>query len=126
MKKKELTIIYDGSFNGFLSAVFEAFEQKIEVVDIKSNPYNQGHLFSETIRITTDESHARRVWFAVQRSNFNAIKNIYFAFLSESNGIEFMLYNYIRKLMIKDNESDVYCSDETVIKINQLAGLVGR
>ena len=126
MKNKQLTIIYDGSFNGFLSAVFLAFEQKLEVVDIKRSQFSQGQLFSETIKVTTDENSARRVWYAVQKGHLSAIKTIYFAFLSEFTGIEFMLYSYIRRLMINSSNSTTYCPDDVVMKINQLASLVGR
>ena len=114
------------SFNGFLSAVFKAFEQKLDVADIKRKEYGQGRLFSETIEIPTNELHARRVWYAVQKGHLHAIKTIYFAFLSESNGIELMLYNYIRRIMLNNSKSNSYCSDDVVVKIQQLAGLVGR
>ena len=30
------TLVYDGSFNGFLTAVFVAFDEKINVADMKS------------------------------------------------------------------------------------------
>ena len=126
MKNKEISIVYDGSFNGFLSAVFMAFEQKIEIADIRRKQSGQAQLFSETVEVTTNEDKARRVWYAVQKGHHNAIKNIYFAFLSEYNGIELMLYNYIKRIMLTTNESNKYCNDELLVKINQLAGLVGR
>lgn len=126
MKNKENTIAYDGSFNGFLSAVFQVFEQKIQVNDIISNQNIQGGLFSDIIRVSTNDIQARRVWYAVQKENHSAIKNIYFAFLSESTGIEFLLYKYIRLIMLNDSTSSTYCSEEVILKINQLAGLVGR
>ena len=126
MKEKELTIVYDGSFNGFLSAVFMAFEKKLEVSDICSKQKGQGQLFSDIVEVATNENCARRVWYAVQKGHHSAIKNIYFAFLSESTGIELMLYNYIRQIMISNSKSSIYCSDEIMLKISQLAGLVGR
>jgi len=33
--KNSKTLIYDGSFNGFLTAVFIAFDEKIKVTDIQ-------------------------------------------------------------------------------------------
>ena len=35
--KNSKILIYDGSFNGFLTAIFVAFEEKIEVSDIQKN-----------------------------------------------------------------------------------------
>ena len=126
MKNKETTIIYDGSFNGFFSAVFKIFERKIQVTDIISNQNIQGGLFSDIIRVSTNDIQARRVWYAVQKENHSAIKKIYFAFLSEAGGIEFLLYKYIKMIMSNTTDSSTYISEEEIIKINQLAGLVGR
>ena len=126
MKDKETTIVYDGSFSGFLSAVFKVFEQKIKVADIKSNQNIQGGLFSDIVRISTNEIQARRVWYAVQKENNSAIKNIYFAFLSEAGGIELLLYKYIKMIMSNNTDSSTYISEKDVLKINQLAGLVSR
>ena len=126
MKDNETTIVYDGSFSGFLSAVFKVFEQRIKVADIISNQNIQGGLFSDIVRISTNEFHARRVWYAVQKENNSAIKNIYFAFLSEAGGIEFLLYKYIKMIMSNNTDSSTYISEKEILKINQLAGLVSR
>ena len=42
------TLVYDGSFNGFLTSVFVAFDEKINVADIQKNNQSQNGLFSET------------------------------------------------------------------------------
>ena len=126
MKNSDKVLIYDHSFNGFLSAVFKAFEENINVSDIQSSRNIQPGLFNESVSVGTNIEHAKRVWYSVQKKNYNAIKTIYFAFLSESHGIEFLLYNYIRKIVLSNNTTESYCNDESITKINQLAALVGR
>ncbi|WP_350291840.1 TIGR03915 family putative DNA repair protein [uncultured Croceitalea sp.] len=120
------TLIYDGSFNGFLTAVFIAFEQKLLVVDIQSNTKNQNGLFSETETIFTNVEKAKRVWNGIRAKNHNIINSIYFAFLSEKEGIEMMCFNYIKKLMTTKDKKQIDFSDETVSYISQLAQKVGR
>ncbi|HCO84485.1 MAG TPA: DNA metabolism protein, partial [Arenibacter sp.] len=46
-------LIYDGSFNGFLTTVFKIFEEKIPVANIQKNKELQKGLFSEAITVFT-------------------------------------------------------------------------
>ncbi|NKI32418.1 DNA metabolism protein [Muricauda sp. DJ-13] len=123
--EKEVTLIYDGSFNGFLTAVFMAFEERLNIVDIQRNGQAQNGLFSETETVFTNVEKAKRVWNGVRKKSYNAISNIYFAFLSETEGVEMLCFDYIKKLMAsKDKQKDY--SDETMLYIAQLARKVGR
>lgn len=123
--EKKVTLIYDGSFNGFLTAVFIAFEEKLSVADIQKNKQAQNGLFSETETIFTNVGKAKRVWNGVSNKSFNAISNIYFAFLSETEGVEMHCYTYIQKLMSSEQKQKDY-SDETMLYVAQLARKVGR
>ncbi len=123
--KNSTTLIYDGSFNGFLTAIFVAFEARLEVGDIQKNGQGQNGFFSETETIFTNVEKAKRVWNGIRAKSYNAITNVYFAFLSEDDGVELLLYSYIKKLMAtKDKQVDY--SDGAVLKISQLAKSVGR
>lgn len=124
--KNETTLIYDGSFNGFLTAVFVAFEEKLHIVDIQKNGQGQNGLFSDIETIFTNVDKAKRVWNGVRSKSYNAISNIYFAYLSETEGIEYMLYSYIKKLMSANGRKQHDFSDETILYISQLARKVGR
>jgi probable DNA metabolism protein len=123
--KNETTLIYDGSFKGFLTAVFIAFEEKLKVADIQKNGQAQNGLFSNSETIFTYVEKAKRVWNGVRSKSYNAISTIYFAFLSETEGIERILFEYIKKLMAHKGKQ-VDFSDETVLYISQLARKVGR
>lgn len=125
--KTAKNLVYDGSFNGFLSAVFTAYEQKLEVADIVCSARNQNNLFADTEIIFTNIQKAKRTWKGIEQRNPQAIKTIYFAFLSEAEGVEKWLYRYIDQL-VKDNTGKGVkdFSDPVVLKINQLAKSVGR
>ena len=119
-------LIYDGSFNGFLTSVFIAFEEKISVCDIQKNTVSQNGLFSKTQTIFTQMDKAKRVWNGIQKKNNTAIKNIYFSYLSGTKGIELLLYRYIRKMFANTMSIATDYSDGIVLKISQLAKSVGR
>ena len=55
-------IVYDGSFNGFLTAVFIAFENDFNVLGFKRETATQKGLFSDTDIIATQKSKAKIVW----------------------------------------------------------------
>ncbi|QWX85101.1 TIGR03915 family putative DNA repair protein [Cellulophaga sp. HaHaR_3_176] len=124
--KEAKILIYDGSFNGFLTAVFEVFEQKMEIADIQNEVNSQGGLFSDIESIYTQLDKAKRVWNGIQNKSNSSIKKIYFAFLSETKGIELLLYRYIQKLFSKNEIIHLNYSDDIVLRISQLAKSVGR
>ena len=119
-------LIYDSSFNGFLTAVFNGFEQKLPHASIQRQGRVQNGLFADTETIFTNIEKAQRVWNGVRNKSNTAIKNIYFAFLSEQPQIETMLYHYIQKLMVVKENKVTDFSDDCILKINQLAHKVGR
>ncbi len=119
-------LVYDGSFNGFLTAVFTAFEEKIAVADIQRSQRSQSGLFSESKTIITHKVKAKRVWDAIQKKNHNTIRVIYFTFLSERKNIEMLLYSYIRDIFKNGETEASKMSDQLVSKINQLSEMVAR
>lgn len=119
-------LVYDGSFNGFLTAIFVAFDEKIRVAAIQKHSLGQSGLFSETQTVMTQVNKAKRVWDGIQKRSHAAIKNIYFAYLSEQPGIELLLFRYVRKLFSSEKGITGNYSDEVVLKIGQLAKSVGR
>lgn len=103
-----------------------AFEEKLTVADIQKETKSQEGLFSETAMVFTQTDKAKRVWNGIQNKSNAAIKNIYFAFLSETTGIERLLYRYIRKLFANTAASVSDYGNDVVLKISQLAKMVGR
>lgn len=91
-------LIYDGSFNGFLTAMYIAFENNIEVMGFQRDHTEQKGLFMDNLIITTQKTKAKRIWESIEKKSHTAIRNIYFAFLSEADGVDFILYQYIKKL----------------------------
>jgi len=119
-------LIYDGSFNGFLTTVFRAFDENIQVADIQKNSISQNGLFSDTETVFTQMENAKSVWNGIQTKSHIAIRNIYFAFLSEQKGIEIVLYKYVKKLFSPTDALTLNFTNDLESKINQLAKTVGK
>lgn len=120
------TLIYDGSFNGFLTVIFKAFDEHIEVAEIQKNTIAQSGLFSDSETVFTHLDNAKSVWNGIQTKSHIAIRNIYFAFLSEQKGIELLLYNYVKKLFSPTDALTLNFTDDVEAKIVQLAKIVGK
>lgn len=117
---------YDGSLNGFLCAIYRAFETKLRVIDIQKTEKAQKGLFTETEVIITDIDKARRVWNGIQNKHNPSIKTIYFSFLSEVKGIELQLYKYICSLYHDGSEEGTEELHALKLKLNQYSGMVSR
>ncbi len=117
-------LCYDGSFSGFLSVVFTAYQKRIDVLEIRRNEDVQNGLFSEFRLIATDEAKARRVWMALEQKSINALKNIYFAFLSEQKGMELILFHYINWLFFTADRPVI--PDHELLRIEHMSRLVGE
>ncbi len=119
-------LIYDGSFNGYLTTIFKAFDEKIDIADIQKNNQSQSGLFSDVETVFTQMDKAKRVWNGISKKSTLSMKNIYFAFLSESKGVELLLFNYISKLFSNNTSSFHGYTEDTNIKVEQLARMVSK
>ncbi len=116
-----VVIVYDGSFNGFLTVVFRAFEEKLLVADIQPKEVGQKEFFSQTLVVDTNIDNAKQVWYTLRGKAYEALKNMYFAFLSETTGIEHLLYLQILKILNGEIGNPQAKAGRNLIKIEELA-----
>lgn len=90
-------MLYDGSFEGWLTAVFEIYEHGFTKAEIyKENEY-QKRLFASEHFSTVNEDKAKRVWNGLQqRLSVTALRQINYAWFSEVTGIENILLDYVQ------------------------------
>src|SRR5688572_27378204 len=91
------TILYDGTFDGLLCAVFDVYYYKYKNVDICPIQRFQGNIFQQPHEVYTDQLHKERVWKGLQKKlSKEALDQLYYAFLSELPGIENTLLHYMQ------------------------------
>ena len=81
-------LLYDGSFEGWLTAVFEVYEYKITNPQIKRVVGTNGSLFGNVHVVSTNQEKAKRVLMKMeQKISKMALSQFYKSFLSELPGI---------------------------------------
>ncbi len=82
-------IIYDGSFEGYLTAVFDVYFYKLQVENFYIDEAPDKGLFDNFRTITTEKEKAIRVKNGlITKGSKNILSFIYTCFLSEKRGIE--------------------------------------
>ncbi|RMB58545.1 DNA metabolism protein [Dokdonia sinensis] len=118
--------IYDGTFEGYLTAIFEIYERRPAIAKIEREQFASENLFDETFKVWTDMTKADRVWKGIlTKIGKPASRLIYRAFLSEKLEMERLLQAIIRKGFNGRNVVDDF-SDLDVLKLNQIVKEVGR
>ena len=126
--KQEAILSYDGSLEGFLTCVFTAYEEKLQVLDIQP-PGRQElqEIFQKSQPVITDPEKAKRVWTSLKKKCSAAgLKDMQWAFLSELPGMEMQLYRMIRYILAENVPVDRDFSHSAVLKVAQAAKKVGR
>ncbi|MFD0860941.1 TIGR03915 family putative DNA repair protein [Sungkyunkwania multivorans] len=118
---------YDGTFDGFLSAVFDIYEQRLGAVSIQPKLRSTETFFDETIEVMTEERKAIRVWRGISKKcSSRGRSNCYRAFLSELPGIENKLLHFIRRSLAEKQQIDQDFADPIILDIAKTVKMVGR
>ena len=121
------SVIYDGTFDGFLCAVFDVFYYKYTEVDICPATKFGGNIFGKVHTVHTTKAHGERLWNGLQKKlTKEAQGQLYKTFLSELPGIENSLLHYIQYLYSTDQFIEKDYSHPAIITITQTAKKVWR
>lgn len=121
------TVIYDGSFKGLLTAIFEVYEYKIQQPHIVKKEMVEGSLFG-TIHLTeTDNAKAVRVLNKLkEKLTPNGFAQLYKTFLSELKGIENVIYRYIAYVLQNNGGVENNYAHPDVLMLQQTSRKVDR
>ncbi len=121
------TVTYDGSFDGFLTCVFEIYERRLSNIIIKSKHLFESELFGTHEHIITDNNKSKRVFDGLKKHiSAKGCRMLYYAFLSELNGIENTMLSVITyTFKSKKNIISDY-SHQDVLQLSKVVKKVGR
>lgn len=121
------TVIYDGSFAGLLSAVFDVYEYKMKEVDLIPPGQPATNLFGSMHTVHTDLQKAARVWKGLELySSLQALRNLRAAFFAGTRGNENTLLEYIRYVFAGKKPVERDYSHPAVLAVSQTAKKVRR
>lgn len=121
-------LTYDGSFEGFLTAVFEVFEYKFSNPEVIPIFKNNDFLFSETHLVITQTEKVERVLKKLsQQLGKEGIQDLLFAFLSENEQREKNLVQVIQYAIQNPTKNILFdFSHPNVAQIKQWSKSVKR
>jgi probable DNA metabolism protein len=121
------TVLYDGSWDGFLCAVFDVYEYRFSDAQIVSEAHFNGNLFGAVHQARFDATHINRVWKGLERIlSSEATTALYRTFLSEEKGREDHLLAYIRYAFAAGGNMEDDLGNNAVLYVVQTAKKVWR
>lgn len=113
-------LIYDGTFDGLLTACFDGYTNP-QVTDIIPEERFQPDLLQTPQQIITDQAKADRVYRSIlTRLSSYTMRNVYYAYLSEAAGCDFLILQYLR-LCYRQGDQINYAKQHPIIA--QIDGL---
>lgn len=117
-------VIYDGTYEGFLTAIFEIYEYKLHDVVFAKNEVSGGLLFSSKHMVATDDVKATRVLNGLKiRLSKNGFEGVYCGFLSELDQIEELLFQYVKYVFSSSVNVEQDYSNNIVLDIIKASNL---
>jgi probable DNA metabolism protein len=123
------TLIYDGSFGGLLTAVFEVFEYKFSQAEIISKEnYQSEKMFSEVHEVFTSQEKSERVLKKLEINLEKAgISQLLKVYLSERNDLEFLILDAIQKSLKNPTQNILQnYADEQILEISKINKSINR
>ena len=113
--------IYDKTFDGLLTAVFDAYSYK-KFPDLLLGEGESLPLFyDETFTVATDTERSERVWKGLQKKiSVPALSQLTTCWLSELPEIDLLLFRYIRKAIDAPRSIELNFGDPDVLELSKV------
>ncbi len=127
LDNSEIVYIYDGSYSGLFTAIFDAVYARTVPADIVTDDRVQLTFNTRYIECTTDQSKAQRVTDAAKKAiGSKAMHKIYYAFLSCGEHREIAIYHYLMMGFKIGGRANNFLTDKYIFMINTLCHNVSR
>lgn len=111
---------YDKTFEGLLSAVFEAYSLKTFPDILVGENETLPLFYDEEITIGTDKVKSERVWKGLEKKLSRAsLTFITWTWLSEAVSVDMLLFRYIRKMLDASSSAEMNFGDPDVLAVSQ-------
>ena len=121
------TYIFDGSFQGLLTALFEFYDRREKAVDLVWDKYYQPVMMGDTLEINTDEQKAKRVWGGLEKKLSSQWRSAFYTvYLSEDPQAFNDLFNFARYIFDNPQGAEANFGNPHVIAITKMQKSVSR
>lgn len=120
-------VVYDKTFEGLLTAVFEVYEYKFKNALIYKEGEASGSLFGACHIVETNLKKSERVWTKLEsRLSKNSMSQLYKTFLSELKDIENNLLRYIQYVIASKYNVENDYGHPDILMVQQTSKKVDR
>jgi len=123
------TLLYDGSFDGLLTAIFEIFEYRFHDVNIvKRENFQLENMFAEVHEVITQNEKAERVLKKIEDNiGKKGVHELLKVFLSEDQDLEHLIFSAVQESLQhpKENILQNYTHHD-ILKISKISKSVSR
>ena len=120
-------LIYDGTFEGMLSAVFEIYEKKLTAINIQKTGEFNSAMFEDVMEVHTDAARASRVLKGLAKKlSPEGLKRIYIAHLGELDHEDNQIVGFIRYALDSHQNIEDDYGNKYVLRISELVNMMRR
>lgn len=120
-------IFYDGSYEGWLTAVYDIYEHKLGDVVFSTQEGFASYLFAESHTIISDAVKADRVLRGLRKKlSQEAVRRIYRTFLSEVEQSEEIMLRFARHVFASDHNVEGDFGNSAVWDLRKASRIVKR
>ncbi|KXH85735.1 TIGR03915 family putative DNA repair protein [Chryseobacterium kwangjuense] len=123
------TLLYDGSFDGLFTAVFEVFEYRYKDVEILNREkFYQENIFADIHEVITQHEKAERVLNKLEQNiGRQGIHQLLKVYLSEDPELEHLILSAVKQSVQHPGENILQnYADPDMLKISKINKSVGR
>jgi probable DNA metabolism protein len=121
------TLIYDGTFEGLMTAVFEIYEHRLTHVHMQKGEWHNTVLFENVIKVVTENSRASRVLKGLkQKLSAQGLQRLYAAHMAEMEGEDDNLVGYIRYVFDSPKNVEEDYGNKYVMRTSEIVRMVRR
>lgn len=118
---------YDKTFEGLLTAVFDAYNRKTFPDRLMSPEEIEPLFVNESHQVITDIEKSGRVWKSLEKKLARITLNmISYVWLSELEGSDELIFRYIRKTFDSKVSIEMNFADDDVLQLRNIAQKVNR
>ena len=122
------TLVYDGSFEGLMTAVFEVFEYRFKPVKIISREHYAEDMFSTIHEVITDSEKADRVIKKLENSlGKSGVKQLLLVYLSERPDSGNLILSAVKQSVKNPDENILQnFADSDIMEISKICKSMAR
>ncbi len=116
-----LVFIYDKTWDGLLTAVFDAYNRRTFPDALLEEGAILPLFCDETYMVITDEEKSGRVWRGLEKKlSASALSGLAVCWLSELPEVAMLLFNYIRKAIDTPQSIELNFGDPDVLQLSKI------